>query len=545
MATKEFPLALVIKAVDKATGPLSKINDKLRAFNAPFEKLGKQVKDFGQLSGLTKFGSALGGVGSATKKVGSELLGTVGKMAALAAGAGGAFLAIAKGALDAGDDLATHAQRVGLTVDAYAQLRYAAAQNDVEADQFASSLDMLNKGLGDMTLNRGKLYKELSKASPEFLKQVKGAKNTTEAIDLLSKAFVKIQDPQRRASLAAAAFGSENVQMGQFLGTGGEAIDKLKNHYLALAGSQEKFANGGSDLDNATKDTIVAFEGLRNAAFAELFPALTKLATALSGLLAGNRGKIADWAKKAGDAITAWVSSGGVERLVDGLGKLADVGGRVLGFMERWPKLSIALMNPGLTGSVLSLGGSLLKLGWALKGPVSAGFTLLGPILSGTVIPALGAMWASMTAGLAVLGPILLPIIAVATALGSVGLAIYEVIKHWKELKEVFTDGNGWKAWSEMVTKPLAALKTAKEFYFGKSKSDGAPAPVASAAAGATGTAAVAPTAAPVQPPPGAGPTAKTEVAVKFENMPKGARVTKSGKAPTKVETGYANGGPG
>lgn len=413
MAEKQFPLSLIIRAVDKATGPLRQINARLERATAPARAFGKELKTFGDLSGLNRLGGAVKGVGKAINSVGREAFALGAKFAGMAAAAGLAMFAIVKGAVNAGDDLATMAQRVGLGVDAYAQLSFAAAQADVEQAEFNTAMDQFNKRLGEAKAGTGGLLSFLKRVSPALANQLMTAKSTEEAFGLMTRAMEKIPDSGRRAALSAAAFGKSGLQMGQFMGQGTKAIDEQRRKFFALSGSQEEFAKGAGDLDNAMRETEIAFLGLRNAAAGALFPALTQLAQALSGVLAGNRERLAAWAREAGAALLSWVQGGGLDRLVAGLKETASTVIRVIDALGGMKAVGVgvaAFMAGPFVASVVSLVSSIVSLTAALGG------------VGG------GGAFAAMAAFLA-------PAAAVVAALGAVGAAIFQVHKHWDDLK--------------------------------------------------------------------------------------------------------------
>ena len=84
-ADKQFPLALVIKAVDKATGPLRAINEKIKRFTAPFRVLGNSVNALGKELGFSKEAfEKIGAVGGAIRGVGQEVFNLGAKLFAMA-----------------------------------------------------------------------------------------------------------------------------------------------------------------------------------------------------------------------------------------------------------------------------------------------------------------------------------------------------------------------------------------------------------------------------------------------------------------------------
>ena len=464
MATKEFPLALVIKAVDKATGPLRRVAANVKKITGP-----------------------VGKVGAAFKKVGSEVVGlgkTISGMVAAALFGGFGLFTLVKGAIEAGDKLGEMSQRVGLGVDAYASLQYAAGQADVEAEAFNSAMDQFNKRMGEARAGGGSLLSFLKKVSPVLARQVLNTKDNEEALGKLTSAFELVTDPGKRAALAAAAFGKSGLQMGQFLGQGTKAIAVQRKRALELTGSQEEFVEGAGALDNAMKDTALAFTGLRVAAGGALFPALTELAKAITGIVAGNRGSLAAWAKEAGAAISAWVARGGVGELVEGLKGIAS---------------TVATVIDKIGG----FKGVMIVAGAILAGP------LIGAIIG--VVSAIATLTATFGA------PVLLVLAGVAALAAAAGV----VIANWTPIKAFFESlgasiSGFFGTLKQVLDSPLLeTFKTAKDFYFGAEKAK-----------------------------PSRASTA--QVSVDFANAPKGTRVTpaKGNTADVGLNVGYSMGAP-
>ena len=317
MAGKEFPLSLLIKAVDRATEPLRRVNKRIHDFTAPVRRLSNSFRALATEAGLPRLAAGFRAVGHAVGRVGSAVWSLGKRFALLGVAAGYVFYRILSGTIKAGDDLATFSKRVGMTADAFAQLRFAAEQSDVEAEQFAKGMDYFNKAIGEAKAGTGALTTLLKKTSPAFLNQLMHTKNAEQALGLMTKSFVKITDPTKRAALAAAAFGRSGQQIGVWLSEGGAQIDEQRKRYAELSGSQQEFADNSAKLDNALRETGMAFAGLRNVALAKLMPAFEKIAKWLTGFLMKHRDSIAAWAERAGKAIEAWVDGGGLDRLID------------------------------------------------------------------------------------------------------------------------------------------------------------------------------------------------------------------------------------
>ena len=407
----EFPLTLTIRALDKASGPLRAFTGKLNKITAPFRTFGKDFGDFSKAANLGGIVKGFQGVGSAVSGVGREAFALGGKLALMAGAAGLALFSIVHGAVEAGDKLGEMAQRVGVGVDFYASLGHAANLADVDQESFNSSMDTFNKRLGEAKAGGGPLLAFLGKVSPALAKQVKGAKSTEQGLSLMTDAFSKVTDSGKLAALSAATFGKGSLQMGQFMHQGSAAIQGQMGAYLALAGSQVAFAEGAGDLDNAMKDTEVAFLGLRSAAFGGLFPAFTLLSKAVTAFLVKNRDGLQKWATETGAAITKWIEGGGIERVVAGL--------KEFGEKAAW-----------LFDKIGGLEGALVGAGLFMAGPLI--MSVLG------LIPAFISLGVAMAPLAIALTPFLVAAAPFLLLAGLIGGAGYLIFKSWEPIKAMF-----------------------------------------------------------------------------------------------------------
>ncbi len=525
MADKESKLSLVIRAVDKATAPIRAVNERIREATKPVRALNNSLRAMSDEIGIPKVRKAFGEVGKSIKGVGREAFAFSAKIAAMAAGASAAMFALVRSTVDAGDALGEQSERVGLTADAYAQLQYAAAQADVDQEAFASAMDKFNKSLGEAKAGGGSMLAFLTKAEPLVAKQIAGAQDTAEALDIMGRAFVRVTDPGKRAALAAAVFGKSGLQMGAFLGKGSAEISRLREEFFRLAGSQTEFASGAGALDEEMRRTETAFLGLRNAAAGALFPALTELAKAITEIVVGNRESLREWAQETGKELTAWVKSGGVKRLAEDLRSMAQSAKSLsdsLGGLQGVVKVIALIMGAPLISSVVTLGGALWKLGADIAPLLVKGFMLIKPLLAG--LPAALGSAASAAA----------PFLAAAASLAAAGFAIY---KNWDNLKELFTDFTGpgglLSTLKEMLTSldglnPLEQLKTAALWWSDNLGLTKTSPPIGAAAAAPRAAAAV--------------PAGNAHVQVDFSNLPPGARVKQTAADGTDLDTslGYS-----
>lgn len=482
---KTFPLALIIRAVDKASAPLRAMQKRLNALQD--DKDGKKK--------LARLGAAWDGLTGKVGRYAKMLAGLAG--GALAGGLG--VFALVKGAVDAGDKLGEMAQRVGLGVDAYASLQHAAAQADVGQEQFNASMDKFNVGLGQARAGTGSLLKFLNRVSPTLAKQVTSAKSTEEALGFMTDAFEKVKDPNKRAALAAAVFGKANSQMGVFLGQGSDAIKEQVAAFQRLAGPQGQFAERAGILDNSMRELEIAFLGTRNAMATALFPAFNKLAILVTDFLVKNREGLVTWAKKTGGAILAWVNGGGFDRLVDWLQRTGNT----------------------VVSVVSALGG--------LKGiAVIAGAYMAGSLLVSIAQVAIAINGLGIGVGAAMLA--LAPFVIAA---GALALAGYQIWKNWEPLKEFFNDL--FDAPLKKLRENLAQMREEIGSVLAWTNPIGITGKLVGGVSDMLGGGAPKPT------------TSRSEarVSVDFNNAPAGTRVKqdKSNTAPVDLSMGFAMGG--
>jgi hypothetical protein len=559
MAGKEFPLSLLIKAVDRATEPLRRVNKRIQDMTAPVRRLNNSFRALAQEAGLPRLVQGFRGVGAAVGRVGREAWALGKRLALMATAATYALYRITRSTIKVGDDLSTIADRTGFTVDAFAQLRFAAAQADVEQEQFAKGMDYFNKTLGEAKAGTGALTTLLNKVSPALLRQLKGTKNAEEGLSLMIAAMQRIEDPTRRAALAAAAFGRSGQQIGVWLSRGTEEIEEQRKKFFELMGSQEAFAKQSAELDNTLRETEMAFSGMRFALAAGLFPAFRELAQELTRFLVAHRAGITRWAKESGAAIMAWVKGGGLTRLGESLRSIAGSIGKVVEMLGGLKGIAIvmgAVLGGKLLVSVLSLGGALWNLGAAVIPVLTRAAMLLWPVLA--------KIGAAMIPAIVAAGPVLI-------ALGLLATAAFLIYKNWKYFKlfwqfnvvepvttaadaiaeawggvkdffsglwdsivGVFTTAwaklepivNAMRAVADVFTNPLKAISTAGKFY-----KDLIMDPENRPVLGAERAAA----------PERAG-RSEAHVSVDFNGLPRGARVTPDSRntAPLDLNLGYS-----
>lgn len=550
------PVEIIVRALDKTAPALASMSRRMTALRAfasranPFAGLTKALGESAFGRAAARFGRAVGvraieaGLGKVKGQL-RTLAGTLPGLGVRLLGIGTAGAAIGihllKSAAESGDALARMSKQAGVTADYFASTQFAAEQAGVGGEVFAKSMQKLSKQLGEMTVGKGgPLLAFLNQVSPKFARQVKATKSTEEAMGLLADAFARIENPQKRATLAAKVFGDEAVQMGEFLHAGNTSIEERRKRFLQLAGSQEELARNSAAFQRALGETSVAFGGLRNAVAAQLLPVFTTLASTLTTFIAAHRDGLKAWAEKASAAIMKWVESGGLERLINGISTVASAALKLAETLGPTGTAiaGIAALSPSTTAALLSLGATFLRLGLTMVPPLISALWGAGSALvsfaAAAIPPAVAALGSFAASAWAAAAPVL-PFVAAAAGLALAGKSIYD---HWDELAFIFRDWGNSLRWAIIDTWPKIRPVLEKLSGFLGPLGGGF---TAALSVGDAAVQKLTPEAAAAAAPVSSS-SSSTRVQVDFSNLPRGARVsTQSNADAVDTSLGYSS----
>lgn len=424
-SSKDSTLALIIKAVDNATAPIQRVQDKVNALHAPVSTLSSSFANLGNVSGITQLGGAIRTVAGEVLALGKKVYSSV--------------LDMAKG----GAEAARVAERAGVKLTFLKEVGYAAQRAGISTEEFAGSLQTLTTGLGKATLGKGKLYSFLTEASPKFRDQIKNAKSTEEAFDLMVAAIVKIPDPMRRAALAQAAFGGSGAKMVSLLKQGPEGIAAMRKQFQLLTGSKgdEAAAQAGAKMSQALVNTVgdaeIAWKAMKGAAFKELIPSFIILANQVKDFFVANRGPIQAWAKDFGKTLPEKVNA-----FVASVQKIASKASSVVAAVG------------GMRNIFLALGAGILWPLIASLGGVAIAFGKIALIVGGVLLTALKAVAVAF-----ITNPITIAFAAIGVVVAG---AVYLIVKHWTAVKEFLSS-----TWESIKSTAIAIWTPIGEFLSG------------------------------------------------------------------------------
>lgn len=277
MATT-FNIGVVITAVDKASGVISRVGNSAKVLSDPIGKMG---------TSLLKIGAAATAAAGAVGALGAKLMGDF---------------------LETTGEIRDFSAQVGWSAEALQSWRYAAKQAGVANEEFDKSVGVMTRNIGQLRGRTGPLYDMLAKRAPEVLKQVRAAK-PEEAFGILVRAMEAIPDPAKRAAFAQAAFGKSGAVMSRLAVEGSASLERMMEEARKLG-----IIISTKDVDAAEQfgdrlDTLkMAAQGVGNKFMAALVPALDKAVGGMTKWIEENqewlRANAVRFAERLGDVLT-------------------------------------------------------------------------------------------------------------------------------------------------------------------------------------------------------------------------------------------------
>lgn len=189
-----------------------------------------------------------------------------GTAAATAFAAGfGAMLISSINALDHLNDL--H-KTTGIAVGDLAGLGFAAKQSGSDLDGIADAVSKLSKNIG----KEPEKYRELGITAKEPL----------EAFKQLADIFVKIEDPQLRAALGAAALGKSWASAAPLLSEGGKSIGEMVAKGKQLSGVTDELTQSADRFNDQLAELKATSAGFGTKLAGEMLPAFNQIIAAIN-----------------------------------------------------------------------------------------------------------------------------------------------------------------------------------------------------------------------------------------------------------------------
>lgn len=432
-----FPLAVVIEAVDKLTGPVRKVQSRLRTAFAPIDQLGKSLAGLGEAAGMPRLFKSLGrvkdGVGDVTRE-----LGALGRKLLWIGGAGAAALyGLVHSFASAGEELVRLSGKIGIDIEKLQELQHWAKQNEVGTDTLERSLSFMSKGLGLAARGKGKLAEAAERLGIKLTGADKKLRSIDDLLPEFADALNNLDDTGKRTALSMEIFGRAGADMlpGLKNGSQGMILAAQEARRLGLVMSREA-AEGGDAFGDAQNRVIGALTGLRNAAGGALLPTLTALADKLAAFLVDHRADIERFARafaqelpialaKTRDfVVELWQKTEPLRRLIAALVEHFGAAQVVAATLA-------VVLGGKLLVSIVTLVPALYEFGAVLFGTVIPALISVATTIFSTVVPAVLAFTAALLTN-----PITWIVIAI-VALVAAGIWL---AKNWDKVAAFFVE---------------------------------------------------------------------------------------------------------
>ncbi len=374
---KGYALNVIIKAVDRLTGPLRGIMGKMRGATASIggaiDKVGLPVFT----RSLKGVGSAIGGVGSAVGQARDRLLG-LGATLGITGAAIGLFIT---GYADATGAIGDTANRTGISRKRFQELSYAAKLAGSSSEALAGALQKMNINVGAATKGSKEL-KDMFRGLGISLKDSKGnLKSTDEQFDMFVDRIGRIKNPALRAQAAVKIFGKSATELLPMMEGGTAGLDKMAKEAdrLGIVLSNDA-VSAGEDFGDVLDTLKESVKGAGYTIGKALTPMLTVLAAALTETVIKYRPQIKAFAdsfakdlpgnlEKIRDNLLGLRDS--VQPVIDAFTTLTDTFGTanvIMAALGVYIGGGLVISLVALVGAIKSVGVALLTtpVGWFL-----------------------------------------------------------------------------------------------------------------------------------------------------------------------------------
>jgi len=188
------------------------------------------------------------------------------------------------------DSIGKSSAKLGLTTDAFQRLSYAMNLSDVSAETFEGTFKKLNMGLGQLKTFSGPIESGLKRLNPQLSRNLRSAKDSTEAFLLTADAIKATVDPAKRAAIAQAVFGKQGQELLPILMQGREEItalmDETEKYGEILSGDTIEAAGKFQDSQKRLTASLTQIKGV---ALSTLVTTLEPFVTKISEWVAANK----------------------------------------------------------------------------------------------------------------------------------------------------------------------------------------------------------------------------------------------------------------
>jgi len=192
------------------------------------------------------------------------------------AGAVTGIIALTKRTASAGNAFLNYGRIVGVTAETMQELTHAAEMSGVAGSTLKYGMNRLNAGMIELRNGTGKLHAALGNTSQELLNNMKNARNSEEAFNIMVSAIESTECQLKRTELSMVAFGRRaGPEMMLLTNQGADGIHKLREEARELGIISNENAEAGEKFNDAIARLKKAVNGIVQELAVRLIPALT------------------------------------------------------------------------------------------------------------------------------------------------------------------------------------------------------------------------------------------------------------------------------
>ena len=404
----------------------AKLENRMEAANKRIQRQQKYLAQLGKADVSGKFNNMTSEVGR------------FGRRAAFAtAGAAAGIFGIANSTAVLGDQVAKSSDALGIQIGKYQELRYAAKRSGI--DNFDSNIQAFTKRLGEAARGTGRAKDALESLglSADALTQL----SPDEALAAVAERMKDVDDPARRASLAADMFSRSGMNMVNMLKDGRQGLKQYGIEARATGNVlSEKAARDAEVFQDALLNAQMGLAGMKNTVGAELMPAISGLMDDMSSWMRENRDQVKAWAREFGTKLREAIPV--LKSIATGAAATARTLGRITSGLA------------GLVGGFDNLGMILafliaMKPAMAIAGFAKAIFT------AGSAVIGLAGGLPAVAAGIKAIG-LALTANPIGIAIAAIAGAAYLIYKNWDGISTWFS--NRWKEVKQAFSGGIAGI---------------------------------------------------------------------------------------
>lgn len=372
MTKAQFPLSVVIGAVDRVSAPLHRARRSIQKSMLPILKLQKSLRAVAVSSGMRAVSDQMGVVMTRARGVASAVGSLTRRLGFMAAAAAAAFGGLLYSFTQAGDRILATSKKLGVSVEWLQEMQYAAERTGTPIEALDSSLGKLSRNIAEAAAGMGSAAPAFDALGVRLRDSLGNLRSAESVFDDVVSGLARLESQEIRNALAARIFGRSGIEMMPFLQEGAAGIEALRQRARELGIVMSADAvQGAETLGDSLADLRAAGAGLSRSFLGALAPALTDLANRLTMLLVAQGPKFREWAERFAEKLPERL-----EQLGRGMKNLRDALARILAPMralaDRFGAANVAaaaiaiLLGGPLLVAVASLSASVAVLAWRL-----------------------------------------------------------------------------------------------------------------------------------------------------------------------------------